>query len=334
MKRALFAVLPGILLGACSLHDDKTSARQLDRSYAMLEQPRRDVKTDAVVSYASLPAMWKAGTTTERRFGDGFTQDIRLPEYDTQNFVQLWVRKASTTLDEPIALEKPSEQSIRNELSARFPNIAMKVVETSRSNAYGPYGLAVGSMPDGMRCVYLWQWIVDPVQLQPIPNALQASVRVRICRPAITLDDLATQVSGVRLGAAVVEMIPPAKPIKPKPRVRDDVASRRPAKVSVKQAVTRAETLPPAIAGADGAPRYIVPLPGAPPSDATAQTIPLPRPMRMNDTSTLPQRSASVVEMRLNLPPEAYNARRVSAVEAKPAQLIAADPISVTGTTR
>ena len=58
-------------------------------------------------------------------------------------------------------MAKPSEAGIRSELEAGFPGIPMQVVTRPASNAYGPYGLAIGHSAAGARCLYAWQWIEE-----------------------------------------------------------------------------------------------------------------------------------------------------------------------------
>ncbi|WP_162561092.1 cellulose biosynthesis protein BcsN [Methylobacterium terrae] len=92
---------------------------------------------------------------------------------------------------------KPTEAGIRAEIAAAFPGVAMQVVTRPSSNAYGPYGLAVGRA-GAARCLYAWQWIAEaPLREGGAPAPL--SLRVRLCRDDLTVEAMAASVSQLRL---------------------------------------------------------------------------------------------------------------------------------------
>jgi Cellulose biosynthesis protein BcsN len=153
--------------------------------------------------------------------------------------IDLRIRTSSAaTLDEPLRMAKPTEAGIRSELASQFPKMPMQVVDRPRSNAYGPYGLAVGRWANGTRCVYAWQWI-DNVKGTPSGEGGPASVRVRLCRKDVTLDQLAANVDRLKIdfnpvveqtGVVAVnadDRILASVPETSKPRTRARVAHQR-----------------------------------------------------------------------------------------------------------
>jgi hypothetical protein len=77
------------------------------------------------------------------------------------------------------------------------------------NNAYGEFGLAIGRMNDGARCVFAWQWI-DDVHLNgtlsmrnvdaPDPALVSpALVRMRVCRAHMSIDELVAAVQKMYL---------------------------------------------------------------------------------------------------------------------------------------
>jgi hypothetical protein len=78
----------------------------------------------------------------------------------------------------------------------------MRVVETPRHNAFGPYGLAVGVTRGGLRCVYAWQWLDGRDRLVAERLGGSATWRARLCRRDTTLDQIAAALDGLDIGAA------------------------------------------------------------------------------------------------------------------------------------
>jgi hypothetical protein len=92
--------------------------------------------------------------------------------------------------------DQPTEAGIKTVLAADFPRMQMRIVNTPRSNEYGIYGLATGQWDNGVRCIYAWQWI-DP--LKTARDSMLVSLRIRICRSNMTLDQLAGIVDGIKI---------------------------------------------------------------------------------------------------------------------------------------
>lgn len=193
------------------------------------------------------PGAGKAQKITSQVFSDGRQQLIGFDQSVTglkTNEMRISVLKpiSSTQLDRPAGQvaprEKPTEASIRATLASDFPGMQMRVVSTPRSNDYGVYGLAAGQWANGVRCIYAWQWI-EP--LKSTEDGTLASVRVRLCRSDVTLDQLAEFVdhlvidparSETDLPAVVAEpTVPPSR--KHKPQAAANAATATPAAMPV-----------------------------------------------------------------------------------------------------
>ena len=123
------------------------------------------------------------------------------------NEVDIRLRTTATVMHiESLAIDKPTEASIRAELASQFPRMEMKVVDRPRTNAYGVYGFAVGKWANGARCIYAWQWI-DSLKTPELVGA-SAALRVRFCRIGVTLDELASIVDGIKLEPSRAEDAP------------------------------------------------------------------------------------------------------------------------------
>lgn len=96
---------------------------------------------------------------------------------------------------------RPTQAGIRSEIASAYPNQPMRVVETPRHNAFGPYGLAVGVTQGGLRCVYAWQWLDGRDRLVAERLGGSATWRARLCRRDTTLDQIAAALDGLDIGA-------------------------------------------------------------------------------------------------------------------------------------
>lgn len=95
---------------------------------------------------------------------------------------------------------KPSEAGIKAEIAEGFPSQRFTIMPEPRRNAYGPYGLAVLTGADGMRCVYAWQWLdADDRRVREALGG-SASWRARICRKLQTLDEIAAVLDAITIG--------------------------------------------------------------------------------------------------------------------------------------
>ena len=95
---------------------------------------------------------------------------------------------------------KPSEAGIKAEIAEAFPSRRFTIVREPRRNAYGPYGLAVLTHADGMRCVYAWQWLDSDDRRVREALGGTASWRARICSRSETFDEIATALDRITIG--------------------------------------------------------------------------------------------------------------------------------------
>jgi hypothetical protein len=202
-------------LSACSAsRPDEVAKISLDQIAQAGPDKYRDsnASVDAKIrqpAFASLPP--EAGRivrVSHKRSVEGVRQEIfydqSAPGLEASG-IDLRIRISNAVaLDEPLQMAKPTEAGIRSELSSQFPKMAMQVVDRPRSNAYGPYGLAVGRWANGTRCIYAWQWI-DNLKSKLSSEGGPASVRVRLCRKDVTLDQLASNVDRLQIDPDRIE---------------------------------------------------------------------------------------------------------------------------------
>ena len=100
-----------------------------------------------------------------------------------------------------VPIWKPSESGVKSEIISRMPGVAMSIVNREFQNGYGPFGLAIGRFADGARCIFAWQYIPDLRVKSARSSTSPALVRVRMCRPNTTVDELASYVQNMRIVA-------------------------------------------------------------------------------------------------------------------------------------
>ncbi|HYC25949.1 MAG TPA: cellulose biosynthesis protein BcsN [Roseiarcus sp.] len=129
-------------------------------------------------------------------------------------------------------LHRPTDNEIEDELAARFPGVAMKIVPGEGQDAPGADRVAIGRASDGTRCLYDWRWAND-VRLASDPSGIAAvaaafsqkttpaSLRVRLCSKYVSLDDLASLARQIQfapladIDRIVDGLAPKAEAIKP-----------------------------------------------------------------------------------------------------------------------
>jgi hypothetical protein len=214
MYRVVVCIVFAAGLSACSAsRPDETAKVSLDQIVQAGPDRYRDSNASAAKiqqpAFATLPP--EAGRivrVSHKRSVEGLRQEIfydqSAPGLEASG-IDLRIRTSNTVaLDEPLRIAKPTEAGIRSELSSQFPKMTMQVVDRPRSNGYGPYGLAVGRWANGTRCIYAWQWI-DNLKSSLSGEGGPASVRVRLCRKDVTLDQLASNVDRLQIDPDRIE---------------------------------------------------------------------------------------------------------------------------------
>ena len=152
----------------------------------------------------------------EKRFGNGFTQEIALAADSGvrgENVILVTVRdQPHPPWGEPeVEMPHEREDEIAAEIEKRFSGGSLRIHDTVLRNAYGPYGLASGRI-GRMNCVYLWQSLED---LKPhiraarfSPYKIETAVRVRLCRSGASVAQLAFWASNVLLDTGGVSQAP------------------------------------------------------------------------------------------------------------------------------
>lgn len=197
----------------------------------------------------------------ERRQARAVVQEIALPGPGGAGRNLLSIAVHGEAAQPGLYPGKPSEAGIRSELASAFPGRALRIVTQPRRNAYGPYGLAVSVGPDGLRCVYAWQWLDRDEQRAGETLAAAASWRARICRTSESLDDIAAALDQITLGAGPVDHAAPS-PLRPaQPRaLRKRLSSPAVARQGARQ--NGSAVAPPGLA--PGGQRYLAAAPVVP----------------------------------------------------------------------
>lgn len=125
---------------------------------------------------------------------------------------RLTVEKGPADLDR--LRKAPSRAALAAEMRAALPGIAMSTEQVFRHNAYGPYGVAIGSLADGSACVFAWQTI-ERWPASGTKGKEAGTVRLRYCAPGASRDNLANLLATLSLngglyGYAVPVAISPA----------------------------------------------------------------------------------------------------------------------------
>ncbi|MCX8253832.1 hypothetical protein RHAL1_00352 [Beijerinckiaceae bacterium RH AL1] len=190
-KSRYIALAVVLLTVAGCVHEEDGGAASLEA----LAPTAAATGTSRPHAFVTLPSeLGRMTAIHDSTFADGVRQEIVLDGGGAglpRNTLIVLARTFSQpTLDDAVPLAKPTEGEIRGEISAAFPRVAMRVVERPSSNAYGPYGLAIGRAA-GARCVFFWQW-VDADRMPPdaaVKGPL--SIRATLCRSGSSFDAIA-----------------------------------------------------------------------------------------------------------------------------------------------
>lgn len=206
MKPLLLLAAAATLAGCQQISVDRAFVGRVDAPASILSPLAANAASEPVLS---LPV--EAGgvlRVREQHFRNGTRQEIVLAGASSgENVLEVSVRTSGG--DEAphgmLQMGKPSQRGIAMETAARFRGVPMMVVTKPMSNAFGPFGLAVGRRENGERCVFAWQWI-DDIRGESgglgalMSGAAPASVRLRMCRNNMTLDEIAALMEGLRRG--------------------------------------------------------------------------------------------------------------------------------------
>jgi hypothetical protein len=106
--------------------------------------------------------------------------------------------RRSGDVDGPVM--KPTATMIASELDENFAGIDMEISKTWNRNSFGPFGYAIGRAPNGVTCLYAWQFAMgrpprivdDPVAVMSASSMPTAptSVRARLCKSGMTEAEL------------------------------------------------------------------------------------------------------------------------------------------------
>jgi Cellulose biosynthesis protein BcsN len=229
MKRVL-ALLPLLMCAGC-LGSNPPMAANLDALALAKPAPQEApaARKDSGPSVRLPPEAAEVAGVSVSRHANGFSERVRLATD---------ARKPDSRIDLAVGAgadaTAASDDEIRAELVREFPGVPMQIAPAGAyQNAYGEYGLAIGRSGDALRCIYVWQYIEDARvsfangdRIAPWKGgAAPASLRVKLCRADMTIDELASDAS--RLEIALRDDPGPGAPVHAAKSERPHVASRR-----------------------------------------------------------------------------------------------------------
>jgi hypothetical protein len=184
----------------------------------VLGQPESPVPAEAMLM--TPPEAGAIVRVRERHFRNGTRQDIVLAGGSSgENVLEVSVRTSGgdNAPRGELQMGKPSQRGIAMEAQARFPNMRLQIVTRPMSNMFGPFGLAIGRGANGERCIFAWQWIDDMNNAARGGQAgvgamfggggAPASLRLRMCRTNMTVDQMASFMEGLRPSQPAIERV-------------------------------------------------------------------------------------------------------------------------------
>ncbi|HXY59914.1 MAG TPA: cellulose biosynthesis protein BcsN [Methylocystis sp.] len=203
-RRSPLLLLLLLSLAACSRNES-------DRNYLASAAPlgesiggkaRRGDEPVIKTVLAPPPSTGPLGPVAEKIYADGWRQSQSLDRRQHAggwNDLAIDIRfEGARRRGAKIPMGPPTKEGIAKEIAARFKGLEMRVVKRQLANALGPYGLAIGASGD-LRCVFAWQWL-DDLPGGDWAGKKSASIRLRLCRPKVTADELAAIFEGLQLG--------------------------------------------------------------------------------------------------------------------------------------
>ena len=209
MTRPLALLLLAATLAACSrsqpeptfVATSEVAGRGSSVARETLSQPVTAAPLTRTLAVLALPVdAGRPGRLRERLYANGWRQVLPLEGDGDELSLDIRTDAPGERRSAAIPLSKPTQESVRREILARFPTMPMRIVARPMNNALGPFGLAIGAGPGGLRCAFAWQWVDDLRAATAragggrsfFGSELPASVRLRLCRRGVTADQLAS----------------------------------------------------------------------------------------------------------------------------------------------
>jgi len=208
MKKKFLALPLMLAIGGCTGRGESAST-SLDMmaeasapvAITKAEQHPRSISVETAI--ARLPeAAGQPKAARDRHFPNGYWQEMTLDSdvRSMESRIEIAIQNGRPLPSSDKApVWKPGEIGIRQELARYFATMRMQVVASGDyDNKYGRFGLAIGREGDALRCIYAWQYIDDArrafadggrIPLEGATTA-PASLRVKLCRSDVTVDDL------------------------------------------------------------------------------------------------------------------------------------------------
>ncbi|MEL6745332.1 MAG: cellulose biosynthesis protein BcsN, partial [Pseudomonadota bacterium] len=180
-----------------------------DTAYAHVLAERRPVQEAMVV----MPL--RAGAPLEviqSRAGNGLKQRIVLKGdalSSGQNTIDVRMvvkRVWPKPKKEGIKTHSGSLAAIGAQMREALPGVSMRMSNEVNTNAYGPFGYALGRAPGNVRCLFGWQNVAGKGRepwgiFTKVSDRPELSVRVRICRADMNSEQLVTVLRRMRIDA-------------------------------------------------------------------------------------------------------------------------------------
>jgi len=187
LRTALLLGAMACALDACSLAPRETRA---------VYEPVTDATAAATPMAQLPPAAGEVVGVLQSRVSGVFTQRIVLAgdrDSGGENTIVVMVdANERRPGDFSLAVPRPTQTLIAAELEGQFPGVDMRLSTLWNRNAFGPFGYAIGKAPQGVTCLFAWQYapgrapglVMDAAadsRAASMPEA-PTSVRVRLCR--------------------------------------------------------------------------------------------------------------------------------------------------------
>jgi len=194
MRSTRFLILP-IVMMATALDGCSVAPRDTRAAY----EPITDATATAMPMAQLSPGAGEVISVLENRAAGVLTQRIILKGDALTGGENQIIVKVDQNPRRPLDVDgpvpKPSEGMIQTELDENFTNVDMRMSLTYNHNSFGPFGYAIGHPPQGVTCIYAWQWSAGrPARIIDSPGAFASgqsmptaptSVRARLCKSGV-----------------------------------------------------------------------------------------------------------------------------------------------------